>query len=68
MNSQDSRSDPEIPILIGIPQEPTHVPMQRPTSPVSDAELPVTETTIHEQSRLKRNSKPPKYLEDYVRY
>lgn len=68
MNSQHSRSDPEIPVLIGIPQEPTPEPMQRPTSPVSDPELPVTETTINEQSRPKPPSKPPKYLEDYVRY
>lgn len=68
MNSQDSRSDPEIPVLIGIPQEPAPEPMPRPFPQVSDQGPPLTETTIHEQPRPKRTSKPPKYLEDYVRY
>lgn len=68
MNSQDSRSDPEIPVLIGIPQEPPPEPVQRPIPQVSDQEPPLTETTTHEPSRPKRTSKPPKYLEDYVRY
>ena len=59
---------PDIPILIGVEDE--HDTVQHDSS--SQSEIPPTEAIenpiTQEQSRPKRASRPPKYLEDYVRY
>ena len=67
---------PDIPILIGVEDE--HDTVQHDSSsqsvifPGSGQEIPPTEAIenpiTQEQSRPKRASRPPKYLEDYVRY
>ena len=67
---------PDIPILIGVEDE--HDTFQHDSSsqsvffPGSGQEIPPTEAIenpiTQEQSRPKRASRPPKYLEDYVRY
>lgn len=68
--------EPDIPILIGEHDE--HDPNQHeiPSHPDSvhdlSLEMPSTEATIDpspfEHSRPKRTTRPPKYLEDYIRY
>lgn len=71
---------PEIPVLLGSPNVPCDIqeshrhsePMHDIKHPPHDKPLDTTDTIIESQpnipppSRPRRNTKPPKYLEDYV--
>ena len=61
---------PEVPILIGLPGESPPSPSPSNTSPspsdTSPGQQPDTDTTPLENTRPRRTSKPPKYLQDYV--
>lgn len=66
----------EIPVLLGSPNVPCDIqesqPMHDIIHPPHDKPLDTTDTIIESQpsipppSRPRRNTKPPKYLEDYV--
>ncbi|MES9971553.1 MAG: hypothetical protein ABW092_16090, partial [Candidatus Thiodiazotropha sp.] len=73
--TRDTPVEPDIPILIGTNDEhgPDHheTPSQPDNTHISH-EMPssgtLAEPFTQEQARPKRTSKPPRYLEDYVRY
>ena len=70
MNSQEPMLEPEVPFLIGIPEESDPSP-QVPNSSENVYEPPTAEAaaqpTAKDHSRPKCTSKQPKYLEDYIR-